>query len=83
MASNIQGQNNPPFERKNETITQESRTEYPEIMIRSEAASFLRMSERHLRWLINEGRIPEIRAGRRKRLYRKTALIQALDAGLY
>ena len=65
------------------SITQESRTEYPEIMVRSEAASFLRMSERHLRWLIDEGRIPEIRAGRRKRLYRKSALLKALEAGLY
>jgi excisionase family DNA binding protein len=55
--------------------------EFPEIMIRSEAARFLRMSERHFRTLVHEGRVPEIRAGRRKRLYRKSALLRALEEG--
>ena len=52
---------------------------YPEILTRREAAAYLRMSERHLRKLIAEGVIPEIRAGRRKRLYRKSALLGALE----
>ena len=64
-------------------LTQGSVVDYPEIMIRSEAAAFLRMSERHLRWLVGEGRIPEIKGGRRKRLYRKSALLNALDKGIY
>lgn len=64
-------------------LTQGSLVDYPEIMIRSEAAAFLRMSERHLRWLVGEGRIPEIKGGRRKRLYRKSALLNALDKGIY
>ena len=54
--------------------------EFPEIMIRSEAARFLRMSERHFRNLVAEGLLPEIRAGQRKRLYRKSALLKALEA---
>ena len=54
---------------------------YPEIMTRAEAARFLRMSERHFRTLIEEGVIPEIRAGRRKRLYRKSAILKALERG--
>ena len=54
--------------------------ELPEILTRREAAAYLRMSERHLRNLIREGLIPEIRAGRRKRLYRRTALIKALES---
>jgi len=61
------------------TPTTTATNELPEILIRSEAAHFLRMSERHLRTLIAEGVIPEIRAGRRKRLYRKSALIKALE----
>jgi excisionase family DNA binding protein len=64
-------------------LTQEPLVEFPEIMIRTEAAKFLRMSERHLRWLVSEGRLPEIKGGRRKRLYRKSALLNALDKGLY
>ena len=69
--------------KKPKNITQESLVEFPEIMIRAEAAAFLRMSERHLRWLVSEGRLPEIKGGRRKRLYRKSALLNALDKGLY
>ena len=55
--------------------------EFPEILIRSEAAKFLRMSERHFRNLIAEGLLPEIRAGQRKRLYRKSSLLKALEKG--
>ena len=55
-------------------------SEFPEIMIRSEAAKFLRMSERHFRNLVAEGVLPEIRAGQRKRLYRKSALLKALES---
>ena len=51
--------------KKPTNLTQESLVEFPEIMIRSEAAKFLRMSDRHLRWLVSEGRIPEIKGGRR------------------
>ena len=69
--------------KKPTNLTQEPLVEFPEIMIRSEAAKFLRMSDRHLRWLVSEGRIPEIKGGRRKRLYRKSALLNALDKGLY
>ncbi len=56
----------------------EATNELPEILTRREAALFLRVSERHLRKLIKEGRIPEIRLGRRKRLYRKSAILKAL-----
>tara|TARA_Y100000588_G_C13785482_1_gene724328 strand:+ start:324 stop:539 length:216 start_codon:yes stop_codon:yes gene_type:complete len=54
-------------------------SDLPEILTRREAAAYLRMSERHLRNLIREGLIPEIRAGRRKRLYRKSAILAALE----
>jgi excisionase family DNA binding protein len=57
---------------------QEATNELPEILTRREAALFLRVSERHLRTLIKEGRIPEIRLGRRVRRYRKSALLKAL-----
>ena len=57
---------------------QEATNVLPEILTRREAALFLRVSERHLRKLIKEGRIPEIRLGRRKRLYRKSAILKAL-----
>ena len=53
----------------------------PEILIRSEAAKFLRMSERHFMTLVHEGVLPEIKAGQRKRLYRKTSLVKALEEG--
>ena len=53
--------------------------QYPEILTRREAAAYLRMSERHFRNLVLEGRIPEIKAGQRKRLYRKSALLSELE----
>jgi excisionase family DNA binding protein len=53
----------------------------PEILTRREAARFLRMSERHFRNLVAEGVLPEIRAGQRKRLYRKSSLLKALEKG--
>jgi len=55
--------------------------QYPEILTRREAAAYLRMSERHFRNLVAEGLLPEIRAGQRKRLYRKSALLKALEEG--
>ena len=61
------------------TSTTTVTNDLPEILTRREAAAYLRMSERHLRNLIREGLVPEIRAGRRKRLYRKSALIKALE----
>jgi len=53
--------------------------QYPEILTRREAAAYLRMSERHFRTLVLEGRVPEINAGQRKRLYRKSALLRELE----
>ena len=58
---------------------EEAIAQNPEILTRSEAAKYVRMSVRHFQTLVKEGRIPEIRAGQRKRLYRKSAIVSALE----
>jgi len=55
-------------------------TESPEIMTRKEATAFTRYSDRGFRNALRDGLFPEIKLGKRKRLYRKSALIKALES---
>ena len=52
---------------------------YPEILTRKEASAFTRFSEKGFRNALRNRVFREIKVGR-KRLYRKSALLEALQA---
>ena len=62
----------------NMTDKKESTTATAEILTRSEAAQFTRFSDKGFRNALKQGIFPEIRVGK-KRLYRRSALIKALE----